>query len=68
MGTGEVTEEAKMFKKNGMLPKDTFHDDYKTIEEHKEEIKKKSRKVRECLSNGELCLPEQPENGQTKQV
>jgi hypothetical protein len=50
-----------MFKKNGMLPKDLFHETYKMIEDHKEELKKKSRKVRESLSNGELCLPELPE-------
>jgi hypothetical protein len=47
-----------MLYKNGMLPKDTFHETYKQIEEHKDEIKKKSRKVRESLSNGDFSLPE----------
>lgn len=52
-----------MLQKNGMMPDDKFSEAYKQMEEHKDEIKRKSRKVRECLETGEFCFPDVTTNG-----
>lgn len=57
-----------MFKKNGMLPDDKFNETYKQIEDHKEEIKRKSRKVRECLETEGFCFPDVTTNGNGDQT
>lgn len=58
-----------MFNKNGMQ-QDTFSEVYKQMKEHQDEIKKKSRKVRECLEAEGFCFPDTPTtsngNGDTK--
>ena len=46
-----------MLYKNGKLPDDKFSELYKEMEQHKEDIKKKSRRIREFLSNSDFSLP-----------
>lgn len=46
-----------------MLPDDKFNEAYKEMEAHKDEIKKKSRKVRECLETEGFCFPDVTTNG-----
>lgn len=51
-----------MLNKNGKLPDDKFSELYKEMEQHKEDIKKKSRRIREFLS-GDFTKPVTNGNG-----
>ena len=50
--------ESKMLQKNGMMSsEDAFKEAYKQMEEHKDEIKRKARQVRDLLTSGDFSLP-----------